>query len=345
MNQQRKNLTGELEEILTREIMDGVYPPGGVFPSEFESVKRFQVSRVTVRRAYANLEKKGILVRKIRCNTVVNDRLTAATDPICLVGALLPLGHEFSRVFLGSLNQEAALEKALIVLAPPFDNGEEQNRAAIDMVCRGVRNLVVWGTDHGIDLDMFHRLRLLGINLVFFDHVAPGNLADYVSLDNAHAILTLLDKAQADGCRRFVFLNTAGLDVETNNERERYFAEFCRERNLPHELAALPWQEMLANGAPGKCRAFFDALPAPEETAIFGANAFLVDSVRSAAGGRGNYYSISTRENAYAPNISNIVQPISQMAEQCFELLRGQQNEGTRWRAKEVRLQGTPDWK
>lgn len=342
--QNRKNLTDEVEEILTREIMYGVYSPGGAFPSEFEAVKRFHISRVTVRRVYANLEAKGIIVRKIRCNTVVNDRLSAATDRIRQVGALLPVEHEFSRMFLNSLNVEAAREKALIVLAPPFANGAEQSQVAIDMVCGGVRNLVVWGCDHSIDLNVFRRLRLLGINLVFFDHVAPGDLADYVSLDNKHAIATLLDKAQADGCRRFVFLNTAGLEVETNGEREKYFVEFCRKRKLDHKVSALPWQEVLHDGAPEKCREFFSSLPSPGDTAIFGANAFLVDAVRRAVDGKGNYYSISARESVYAPNICNIVQPIPQMAEQCFEQLRRQQSEGPRWKAKECRLKGTPDW-
>ena len=343
--QPHKNLTEEIEDILTREIMHGVYPPGGMFPSEFDSVKRFGISRVTVRRVYANLEKKGILLRKIRCNTTVNDRMTAATDPIRMVGVLLPLSHEFSRTFLNSMNQEAARENALLVLAPPFNNGREQSRVAIDMVCGGVRNLVVWGYDHDLDLEVFRRLRLLGINLVFFDHVAPGNIADYVALDNEHAISALLDKAVQDGCHRFVFVNTAGLEVETNMERERLFRKFCQAENLPCEVTALPWYEMLKNGAAEHCRKFFDDLPEPEKTAVFCANAFQADCIYKAVGTRGRYYSISTSETGYAPTIFNIIQPISAMAKRCFELLRSQQSEGKHWKAKDSRLKGVPDWK
>ncbi len=340
----KKNLTEEIEDILTREIMLGVYPPGGIFPSEYDSVKRFGVSRVTVRRVYANMEAKKILCRKKRFNTTVNDRLTATSEPIHLVGAVLPIGNEFSRIFLEGLNQEAALEKSLIVLAPPFRRGDEQGRIAIDMVCGGVRNLIVWGCDNGIDLETFRRLRLLGINLVFFDHIMPGAIADYVSLDHEHAIALLMEKALANGCSRFVFVNTAGLEVAPNKEREYYFVKFCKEKNLPCSVTALSWQEMLENGAPEACRRFFDSLPDAEHTGIFGANSFQVKSISDVTGGRGSFYSISTTSARFAPNIYNVVQPISQMAERCFELLRIQQQEGTLWKAKVSRLQGSPDW-
>ena len=344
MKYMKKSLTEKIENILTREIMHGVYPPGGVFPSEFDSVRRFGVSRVTVRRVYANLEQKGILRRKIRCNTIVNERLTAATDPIRMLGAVLPVEHEFSRVFLYSLNQEAVREKALIVLAPPFSDSVSQSNVAIDLVCGGVRNLVVWGYDQNIDLETFRRLRLLGINIVFFDHVMPGKIADYVCLDNEHAIRLLFDKALVNGARRFVFVNTGGLEVETSKEREYFFVKLCQERNLPYSIVALSWREKLVNGAEKQCREFFQNLPDMAECAIFCANAFQAECIHHAVDGKGQYYSISTREHKYASNIYNIVQPIFEMAKQCFECLRMQQNEGSRWKAKEYRKKGTPDW-
>lgn len=343
--QAKKNLTAEVEDTLTREIMLGIYPPGEIFPSEFDSVKRFNVSRVTVRRAYANLEKKGILVRKIRCNTVVNDRLVAATDPISMVGALLPLNHTFSRSFLNSLNQAGTKEKALIVLAPPFETGIKQNQVAIDMVCNGVRNLVVWGYDHGLALDMFQRLRLLGINLVFFDHVMPGKLADYVSLDNKLAMEMLVQKALQDGFRKLVFVNTDGLEVESNAERKASFIEICKKLKLEYSLKALPWQKILNDGAADECNDFFNSLKDSGETAIFGVNYLVSKAISDAAGGKGHYYTISMPDDKKCDNICSVVQPIAEMAEMCFELLRKQQEEGNRWKAKDIRLKGTPDWK
>ena len=341
----KRNLTAEVEETLTKEIMLGVYPPGGIFPSEFESVKRFQVSRVTIRRAYANMEKKGILIRKIRQRTVVSDRLTAAVEPISLVGALLPLNHAFSRLFLEGVNQEATQEKALIVLAPPFANAEELNRAALELVSGGVRNLIVWGYEQVMDLSVFQRLRLLGVNMVFFDHVNPGKIADYVSLDNHHAIEMLIDKALQDGHEKFVFVNTSGLNVETNSERERSFVEICRSRGLDYSLDSLPWQKVLADDADAECRTFYHSLQKPDKTAIFGVNYLLVHAIYRAVDGWGHYYSISIPDDKRLPNVSTVIQPISQMAFECFERLRVQQTEGAKWKAREIRLKGIPDWR
>ncbi|MBQ9775466.1 MAG: GntR family transcriptional regulator [Lentisphaeria bacterium] len=340
----KKNLTTELEETLMREIMLGIHTPGGTFPSELESVKRFQVSRVTVRRAYAKLEEKGILIRNRRCNTVVNDRLFATAEPISMVGALLPLQQTFSNRFLACLNDEAAAEKALIVLAPPFASGRELELAAMDMVLHGVRNLVVWCGDHEVDMQIFRRLRLLGINLVFFDLVNPGEVADFVSLDNRHAVESLLEKALQDGFRKFAFLNTADLRADSNLERENVFENFCRERKLEFSIHTLPWKKMLADGAAEECRTVYQAVPEPDKTAFFCVNQFVARSVCNAVGGQGNYYMISIPEDEVLPRSRCVIQPISEMAKECFQSLRRQQNAGRRWKAAEVRLKGCPDW-
>jgi DNA-binding LacI/PurR family transcriptional regulator len=339
------SLTELVERTLTEEILNGLWHPGKNFPSENESMKRFQVSRVTIRRAYANLEEKNIIVRRKRYQTQVNGRLTAATDPITMVGALFPLKNDFSNEFLTSLNLAMEQEDALVVLPFHFSDGAGQNRAAMSMVRHGIRNMIVWGCDHSIDMEMYRRFRLLGINLVFFDHIHPGNIADYVSIDSRHAISMLLDKALADGCREFVFLNTADLQVDSNADRQHHFEVFCCQHGLPYRLADISWKQVLATGAPAECRAFFEQIPNPEHTGIFCANAYLAKAVSQAVGERGRYYSISTAELPLGDNIITMRQPMQEMAKTCFDLLCAQQQAGSKWQSRDSYIKGTPMWK
>jgi GntR family transcriptional regulator len=54
-------LYGKVEEILASEIAQGEFEPGDRLPSEDEMIARFDVSRITVRRAVQNLIQRGIV--------------------------------------------------------------------------------------------------------------------------------------------------------------------------------------------------------------------------------------------------------------------------------------------
>lgn len=54
----------QLAALLRNRIYSGVYPAGGPLPGELHLVEEFGVSRVTVRRALAELASEGLLVRR-----------------------------------------------------------------------------------------------------------------------------------------------------------------------------------------------------------------------------------------------------------------------------------------
>jgi GntR family transcriptional regulator len=51
-----------ISEQLRAQIVEGVFPPGEQLPSEHQLMLQFQVSRITVRRAIANLVSQGLVV-------------------------------------------------------------------------------------------------------------------------------------------------------------------------------------------------------------------------------------------------------------------------------------------
>jgi GntR family transcriptional regulator len=68
----------KVEETIAAEIADGEYRPGDRLPSEDELLRRFGVSRITVRRAVQNLVLRGLLeIRRGRGTFVLEPRIEA----------------------------------------------------------------------------------------------------------------------------------------------------------------------------------------------------------------------------------------------------------------------------
>ena len=68
----------KVEETIAAEIADGEYGPGDQLPTEDELLQRFEVSRITVRRAIQNLVQRGLLeIRRGRGTFVLEPRIEA----------------------------------------------------------------------------------------------------------------------------------------------------------------------------------------------------------------------------------------------------------------------------
>src|SRR6202021_2276399 len=71
-------LYAEFEETIATEIAQGEYRPGDQLPTEVALLERFQVSRITVRRAIQNLVSRGLLeIRRGRGTFVLAPRIEA----------------------------------------------------------------------------------------------------------------------------------------------------------------------------------------------------------------------------------------------------------------------------
>ncbi len=67
------NLSSSLSLTLQKDIFNGVYPIGSRIPSERNLAAAYSVSRITVRDAVRNLTQKGLLLKKPKSGTYVND--------------------------------------------------------------------------------------------------------------------------------------------------------------------------------------------------------------------------------------------------------------------------------
>lgn len=310
-------LTEEIYQSLFQAVMKGEFRPGQRFLTEQEAMERFHASRITIRRAFARLEENHIISRKPKVGGIVNTTFAAAAGALQTVGVLVPLDDPFARGFLQTFCREAARRDVITALETAA-TGTEQNQAVMRLVLHGIRDLVIWGIDRTLDFDLFLRLRILGVNLVFFDRIHPGPIADYVGLDNAAAARFLLRRAREAGISRIHFADPCALDIDTSRERR----EFCRKECAENRIE-------FSDGVP-------EALP--PGSAVFAVNdpaalQYLHLGVP--------IYSIDGTPEAKAAGIVSCRQPMEKMAKGCFQALREQRKQGDQWQAHDRRF--TPE--
>ena len=336
-----KNLTEQIRAALAGDILAGKYSPGDRLPSEREYAESTGTSRVTVRRAYDQLEAAGIIVRRRPHGTCVADTFRAHSGTLESVGLITTLPHEFSGRFVEAVSRCCRELDALLVLGiPDPDEGQAQLEIAVRMATRGVKDLIVWGADRNFDFRVFERLRILGVNLVFYDQVLPGNFADYVGLDNEGAVRALLAKAKADGAKQMIFVNYSDLDVDTNAERRNAFETFShpairrREvRTIRRDAPNSDWRRLGAELA-----------RKTEEngghTAILAVNAPVLLRLFPAPPQGGRLYCVDSAPELSSLGATGCGQPIREMAEAAVEALQNQRKKGEEWKAEIRRFPG-----
>ncbi len=124
------SLHRQLFVILRDQILRGLYPPGAVIPNEDALCAEFGVSRITVRRAVADLETSGYLIKRHGRGTFVSDKPPAAR-PSATLGFLDSLKKTATETQVEVLKVETA--------EPPVDIARQLDMVAGVLAIHAVR--------------------------------------------------------------------------------------------------------------------------------------------------------------------------------------------------------------
>ena len=333
------DLTGSIRDRLIEGILSGEYPPGSRLIAERELAETFSVSRITVRRAFAQLENAGIIVRKRPSGTYVADTFQAHCGELKSIGLITTLPHEFSGSFVEAVSDCCEKEDILLALGIPRpDTAAAQLRIAERMASRGVKNLIVWGAEKHSNMQFFERLRILGVNLVFFDQVIPGDYADYVGLDNFHAVAAIIDAAVRHGKKHLIFVNYSGSQIDSNAERHQAFEKRVAEYpGITGEVRSLP---LHADAAARK--QFSTALQREldENCAVIGTNAPVIQELFHEELRKNTVFCVDHLPKLQELNVTGYAQPIAEMAACAVQMLKNQCRKGKKWQCIHRRFRG-----
>lgn len=335
--------TEQVRSQVFRAILQGHYTPGSKIPPEREMAQLTGTSRITVRRAYAELEQSGILERHPGRGTHIATAVRGYASVAREIALLASVRDPFALDFIEAMESAIVEHDALLILRVTEEDPAKEEAAAIDLVGKGVHDLVVWPSGGRFAAETFRRLRILGTNMVFFDRMLPGPYADFVGLDNAHAVTTLLEAAVMAGWKQFVFVSHDGLDADSDRQREDAFKRWCLRKSVPHRLVRVPWRGDVPAALRASRKAWFgagDSAGAAAQPAIICVNDDIALQVKTVCGADADVYGIDGLPEAVAAGIPTYAQPMKEMARKAIELLADQQEQHVNWMARQVYCRG-----
>ena len=310
------NKTAELRNLIFREILSGTYQVGEKLPAEREMAERYSLSRVTVRRAYENLEQSGIVIRKQGLGTCVADFCRANSYSGNIIGLLINGADRFAWDFIREIETQVRLLGGLLVLRLTDDDAQLEESAAIDLVGQGIQNLIIWASGKDFKSETFERLRVLGTNMVFFDRMIPGDYADYVGVDNNDIMEKLFDKAPKN-IEKALFLNHR-IPFDSDKLREKYFVRQCGNRGIAPTVKRIDYAEL-------------KNINYQEFDAVFCVNDDMAMQV----------YELDSEIMIFGIDglchkFVSYRQPMKMMAERIIELLNRQRLSGDKWKSRKI---------
>jgi len=320
-----------------RAILFGKYKPGDRLPTERDMALSTKTSRITVRRAYARLGKTGIIERSRKRGTFISTRWRGNTERPDVIALLASVRDPFMLDFISALETALSREEALLILKLTDDNPAREESAAIEIVSKGVRNMIVWPSGGRFRAGVFARLRILGVNMVFFDRVLPGVIADFVGLDNAHAVHSLVGHAGLAGVRDFVFVSHSGLEADSDRQREEAFSAECARRGMAGRVVRVPWKGDVHSVLCANARQWFMAKP---KMAAICVNDQVALEVLNVVPSSVAVYGVDGRKAAVEVGVTSYAQPMAAMADKAIQLIYNQQKLGAAWQARAVYCRG-----
>lgn len=235
----REPLYKQIYQQLLQDIRAGKYPPGSQLPTEKELARAYGVSRITSKRALAELAEAGLIDRIRGRGSFVHadaggvERLAAAQRPKRIGFIAQDLGHAFGMELLVGVERESA-RLGFSLLLRLTGGGQEAEMAAIEeMIAQDVAGLIVFPVNGERYNPALLKLYLAGMPIVLVDRYFRGLDIASVSSDNEAAAKEAVSHLIDAGHRAIAVLSPPPEGTVTIEDRIKGYVSAFVERNLP----------------------------------------------------------------------------------------------------------------
>jgi DNA-binding LacI/PurR family transcriptional regulator len=264
-------------EKLREQLTDGTYNEGNKLPSEKELVERFGASRPTVRRALAQLESEGLILRRMGSGTVVTQQSSHKSHVFGLLIPELGMTEIFEPICQGISQAQVGGQHDLL-WGPTFSqSGSEEAQA--QQLCRYYIDRKVSGVffapmehfagDDEVNLSITWALDEAQIPVILLDRdvaLFPARSKyDVVGIDNVRAGYMLAEHLLVTGSHRVAFL-AKPYSAHTVDARIAGYLAALRAHLGPEAQALVKWTD------PGDVAAVREFLNKAQPDAILCAN-------------------------------------------------------------------------
>lgn len=337
-NDEKQRLYRVLNNTICARIFNGDYKDGENLPPERALAKSLDVSRVTVRKALALLEDDGIIERVQGSGNRIRLAQAGYHGSMDVIAVVAQAQNAFFSAFIDHFQRTAEANDSLVLFKQTLP-GQSLEDGLFRLFQKNIRNAVIWLEGHTIDFERIRRLRGLGMNMTFFDALAPRSYADSVLLDNAHAMATLFGALTKRGLRRIAYVGWDNARISSVLERENAALAQVPEPSFVHRMAWLE-RDRLSRAADALVDCFGHALQRPD--GIVCGDGEIGVAVRKTLLSRGLAPIAVASPDEFPESrelsITFYRQDFQKMAETTFHCLGRQNREG--WEAADHRIRG-----
>ena len=322
-----------LKNKICEKIFSGVYQEGDKLPTERVLSSNYNMSRVTVRKSLALLEKDGIIERVQGSGTRLKFRETGYKGTLDIIALLAPAQKPFFSTFIEHFQRTADKNDALVLFKQNTQTERVEN-SLFKLLQKNIRNVVIWLDDLTLESEYVRRLRALGLNMVFFDIILPTRYADCVLLDNRDAITNLYNFLKSQNISNIAYIGWDNLELSSIRERENIFLELKMPSDL---LFHIPWAEKF--NLPAQIEKFFHAsgIDGSFPAGMLSADGELGVALKKALmeHGKNNITIVSIDDPSAARDLALSVyaQPFDELAQEVYQCLLEQNQRADQWKA------------
>lgn len=231
MKNSKTPLYTQVVEYLKGKIIDGELLPGDQLPTEIELAEKFNVSRITSKRAMEELAREGLIYRKKGQGSFVSSaqKLNNIGKTNKIIAMIIP--YQSSREELidyikGATDFLNSKKYYLTVHCTDDENAKREREFLINLPLEGFEGIIYYPMNINIDYDILKPMCLNEYPIVTIDKYYESLPINSVVSDNYggsyNAVSTLIER----GHKRIAFLTRTPLDT-ASSLKER-FSAYCK---------------------------------------------------------------------------------------------------------------------
>lgn len=207
----------QLKNYITNQMNQGIWKPGDKLPSENELAEQFNVSRITVKNAMADIVKQGLIYRIQGRGSYISDNASEQLfsyekkeDNGPFVAFLMPrLNNLFTANLMTGIEQELADNGYNLVFRLTHDSQELENKILKELTQLGVNGIIIFPVDGETFNDEILKLTLDHYPLVIIDRYLRGLDTNSISSDNITGAYEATKHLTNLGHTKISFISTA----------------------------------------------------------------------------------------------------------------------------------------
>lgn len=215
---------------LMKRINLGEFDNEKLLPTEKALQETFNVSRITVKKAYDMLLSEGLIKRVAGKGTMLTDKKSKEKSKGLVGVVLCSFNSSFGGELIKSIEKHARLHNLNIVLKLSYDDIQNERNIINELIDIGVIGIIIQNCHHNYT-DNLISLIINDFPIISVDRYAKELLIPSVTSDNFNAAYNAAKRLIVNGHKKILLVSGKPENTSTLSDRVNGFIAACKEND------------------------------------------------------------------------------------------------------------------